>query len=167
VGIDDRRLADTVEYVAIRRVQDRYADIVNRRTWSELHEVMRPGCTLTLDLGDKDLVFDGPGAIGDFIGSELERFSFFEFVILNTVIEVDLDAGTAGARMYMQELRQNVSDGRRTNAFGVYQDRFEQDSDGRWWFARRRYNSYSRTQIDGPENEQVVFDVPVIALSDL
>ncbi len=167
MDIDARRLAETVEYVAIRRLQDRYADIVNRRTWSELHEVMRPQCRLTLDLGDKELAFDGPGAIGDFIGEQLEVFSFFEFVILNTVIEVDLDGGTAGGRMYMQELRQNVSDGRRTNAYGVYQDRFEQDPDGRWWIARRLYNSYSRTQVDGPEHEQIVFDVPVRALDQL
>src|SRR6478609_9153270 len=165
--IDDRRVAETVEYVAVRRVQDRYADIVTRRAWPELHELMRPDCRLSLDLGDRTLGYDGPQAIGDFISEQLEVFSFFEFVILNTVVEVDLDAGVARARMFMQELRQNVSDGRRTNAFGVYQDRFEQDPDGRWWFARRRYNSYSRTQIDGPENEQVVFDVPVIALGDL
>ena len=54
MGIDERRLAETIEYVAVRRLQDRYADIVNRRTWDELHEVMRPDCTLTLDLGDRD-----------------------------------------------------------------------------------------------------------------
>jgi hypothetical protein len=167
VGIDERRLAETIEYVAVRRLQDRYADIVNRRTWDELHEVMRPDCRLTLDLGDRELAFDGPGAIGGFIGEQLEAFSFFEFVILNTVVELDLDAGTAGARMYMQELRQNVSDGRRTNAFGVYHDRFDQDPDGRWWIAARRYNSFSRTQIDGPEHEQVVFPLPDITLADL
>jgi hypothetical protein len=167
VAIDDRRLAETIEYVAIRRLQDRYADIVNRRTWQELHEVMRPGCRLTLDLGDTEKAFDGPAAIGDFIGTQLEQFSFFEFVILNTVVHVDVDAGSAGARTYMQELRQNVDDGRRTNAFGVYQDGFERDPDGRWWFARRRYNSYSRTQVQGPEHEQVVFDVPVVPLDEL
>ena len=167
MGIDDRRLAETVEYVAVRRVQDRYADIVTRRAWPELHELMRPDCRLSLDLGDRTLGYDGPQAIGDFIGEQLEAFSFFEFVILNTVVEVDLDGGVARARMFMQELRQNVSDGRRTNAFGVYHDRFDQDPDGRWWIAARRYNSFSRTQIDGPENEQVVFPLPDITLADL
>ncbi len=119
MGIDDRRVAETVEYVAVRRVQDRYADIVTRRAWPELHDLMRPDCRLSLDLGDRTLGYDGPQAIGDFIGDQLEAFSFFEFVILNTVVEVDLDAGVARARMFMQELRQNVSDGRRTNAFGL------------------------------------------------
>ncbi len=167
MAIDDRRLAETVEYVAVRRVQDRYADVVTRRAWAELHEIMQPGCTLSLDLGDRQLSFDGPGAIGEFIGGQLEQFSFFEFVILNTVVELDLDAGVARSRMFMQELRQNVSDGRRTNAFGVYHDRFEQDADGRWWFARRRYASFSRTQVPGPEHEQVVFDLPQIELRSL
>jgi hypothetical protein len=167
MGIDDARVAETVEYVALRRLQNRYADIVTRRAWAELHEIMRPTCTLDLDLGDRTMRYDGPGAIGDFIGTELQRFSFFEFVILNTVVDVHVDDGHAAGRMYMQELRQDVDGGRRTNAFGVYHDVFEQDGDGRWWFARRRYASYSRTAIEGPENEQVVFDLPVIALDAL
>lgn len=167
MGIDERRLAETIEYVAVRRLLDRYADIINRRTWEELHEVMRPDCRLSLDMGDREMALDGPGAIGDFISEQLERYSFFEFVILNTVVELDLDARTAGARTYMVEERSNVSDGRRTNAYGVYQDRFEQDPDGRWWIARRRYSSYSRTQVEGPEHEQVVFDVTIHPLADL
>jgi hypothetical protein len=167
VGIDEGRLAETVEYVAVRRLQNRYADVVTRRAWDELHQIMRPSCSLELDLGDRTMRFDGPGAIGEFIGTELRRFSFFEFVILNTVIDVRLAARTAAGRMYMQELRQDVSDGRRTNAFGVYHDAFQQDTDGRWWIARRRYASYSRTAVEGPENEQVVFDLPVIGLDDL
>jgi hypothetical protein len=128
---NEERLAEALDYLDIRRLQNRYADIVTRRAWAELHEIMRPGCKLELDLGDNQMVFDGPQAIGDFIGEQLEAFEFFEFVILNTVIEVDVEAGVAGGRMYMQELRQNVSDGRRTNAYGVYHDRFERH-DGTW-----------------------------------
>ncbi|HZJ27942.1 MAG TPA: nuclear transport factor 2 family protein [Acidimicrobiia bacterium] len=167
MSIESERVAETVEYVALRRLQNRYGDIVTRRAWPELHEIMRPTCTLALDLGDAAGQLDGPGAIGDFIGGQLEQFSFFEFVILNTVVEINRAVGTAGARMYIQELRQNVTDGRRTNAFGVYHDHVERDADGRWWFARRRYGSFSRTQALGPENEQVVFDLPVFALDEL
>ena len=167
MSTDAERMAETVEYVALRRLQNRYADIVTRRAWAELHDIMRPDCSLSLDLGDDTKRFDGPGAIGDFIGAQLEQFEFFEFVILNTVIEIDMAAATAGARMYMQELRQNVSDGRRTNAFGVYHDHFERDGDGRWWITRRRYGSFSRTVAPGPEHEQVVFDLPVLALDEL
>jgi hypothetical protein len=61
--------------------------------------------------------------------------------------------------MYMQEARQNASDGRRTDAFGVYHDRLEKH-DGRWWLAKRLYGSYSRTTAERPENEQVVFPLP-------
>jgi hypothetical protein len=86
---------------------------------------------------------------------------------LTPVGAAERDAGVARARMFMQELRQNVSDGRRTNAFGVYHDRFDQDADGRWWIAARRYNSFSRTQVEGPEHEQVVFPLPAITLADL
>ena len=162
----EERLAEALDYLDIRRLQNRYADIVTRRTWDELHEIMRPGCTLELDLGDETKVFDGPQAIGDFIGDSLTQFSFFEFVILNTVIEVDVAGGVAGGRMYMQELRQNVSDGWRTNAYGVYHDRFERH-DGTWWLARRRYASFSRTIAPGPENEQVVFPLKPLDLRSL
>lgn len=162
----DERLLEALDYLDIRRLQNRYADIVTRRDWAELHDIMRPDCTLELDLGDDAMKFDGPGAIGDFIGESLTQFSFFEFVILNTVIDVDVAGGVAGGRMYMQELRQNVSDGRRTNAYGVYHDRFERH-DGRWWLARRRYASFSRTIAPGPEHEQVVFPLKPLDLGTL
>jgi hypothetical protein len=162
----EERLAEALDYLDIRRLQNRYADIVTRRAWPELHEIMRPGCKLELDLGDNQMVFNGPQEIGDFIGEQLEAFEFFEFVILNTVIDVDVEAGVAGGRMYMQELRQNVSDGRRTNAYGVYHDRFERH-DGSWWLARRRYGSFSRTIAPGPEHEQVVFPLPLHDLHSL
>lgn len=160
-------MAEALDYLAVRRLQNRYADIVTRRSWTELHEIMRPTCTLDLDLGDRTMRFDGPGAIGDFIGTELQRFSFFEFVILNTVVHVDVEAGTAGARMYMQELRQDVDGGRRTNAYGVYHDHFERDPDDRWWIARRRYGSFSRTAAPGSLVEQDVFPLPVFPLDAL
>lgn len=163
---NDARLSEALDYLDIRRTQNRYADIVTRRAWAELHEIMRPTCRLELNLGDSTMAFDGPGAIGDFIGDQLTQFSFFEFVILNTVIDVNVETGVAGARMYMQELRQNVSDGRRTNAYGVYHDRFERH-DGKWWIATRKYGSFSRTAVDGPENEQVVFPLPEFDLRSL
>ena len=103
---------------------------------------------------------DGPVAIGAFISEQLEQFSFFEFVILNSVVHIDDDGARAGARMYMQEARQNVTDGRRTDAFGVYHDRLERH-DGKWWLAKRIYGSYSRTIAARPEHEQVVFPLPV------
>lgn len=161
----DLEVAETVAWVALRRLQHRYADIVTRRAWPELAEIMRPDCVITVDVVDRALEFHGPGAIGDFIGTQLEQFDFFEFVILNTVMDIDAPAGTATARMYMQEARQNVDDGRRSDTYGVYHDRFERTHDGRWWFARRRYRSYARTDTS-PEasRDLVVFDLPVLDL---
>ncbi len=166
VAVGDR-LAETIDYVAVRRLQDAYADIVTRRAWAELGGVMDPDCELALELGDRSMSITGPEEIGRFIGGQLERFSFFEFVILNTVIDVDPAAGTAAARMYMAELRQDHSDGRRTNAFGVYHDRMARDASGRWRFTVRRYGSYSRTADEGTDHDQVVFDLPVIDLAGI
>ncbi len=164
--IDDHRLAAALDELDVRRLQARYADVVTRRAWSELHDLMRADCRLELDLGDRQLAFAGPAAIGDFIGGQLEQFSFFEFVVLNAVIEVDTGAGVARARMYMQELRQGVADGRRSTTYGVYHDRFERHDD-RWWFARRRYGSYSRTAAPGSPHDQDVFPLPEIPLGEL
>lgn len=163
--LDDDAVAEAVAYTQLRRLQSRYADIVTRRAWPELHEIMRDDCVITVNLVDDEIHFHGPQAIGDFIGGQLEQFDFFEFVILNTVMEIDAAAGTATARMYMQEARQNIADGKRSDTFGVYHDRFERDHDGAWWFARRRYQSYART--NGGERAQGSGDLTVFALPEI
>lgn len=163
----ETQLSETIAYIALRRLQNRYADIITRRAWPELHEIMRPDCVVTVDLLDRAFDFDGPQAIGDFIGAQLEQFSFFEFVILNTVMDIDTDAGTATARMYMQEARQTVAEGRRSDTFGVYHDRLDRDPDGRWWFAGRLYRSYARTNPAGADEDLTVFDLPDIDLGEL
>lgn len=166
-GADTTALDETVAYVAIRRVQNTYADIVMRRAWEDLRDVMEPGCTLSLDLGDQSRELSGPGAIGEFIGGQLERFSFFQCTILNTVVKIDLEASTAATRMYMHELRQNSSDGLRSHAYGVYHDSMRRDADGSWRFAHRRYGSYSRFAIESAEHDQVTFELPVIELDSI
>ncbi len=159
-------LDETIDFIAIQRVHSAYADIVTRRAWDELTTIMLSSCSLTLNLGDRTMSIDGPTSIGAFIGEQLEQFSFFEFIILNSVAHIDEDGSRAGARMYMQEARQNVSDGRRTDAFGVYHDRLEKH-DGKWLLAKRIYGSYSRTIVQRPENEQIVFPLPVHDLTSL
>ena len=76
-------------------------------------------------------------------------------------------SGTATARMYMQEARQNVDDGRRSDTYGVYHDRFDRDPGGRWWFARRRYRSYARTNPAGSDADLTVFDLPDTPLDEV
>ena len=98
-----------------------------------------PDCPIVVDVRHKKFELIGPAQYGEFIARQIERFSLFEFVLLNTVMRIDVPAGVAAARVYMQEIRQNVSDGRRTDAYGVYHDRLVRDSAGRWWFAKRHY----------------------------
>jgi len=150
-------MQETIDYIALRRLQNGYADIVTRRAWPELHEIFRADCVVTVDVVDRSMEFDGPQAIGDFIGGQLEQFDFFEFIILNTVMKIEADAGRATARMYIQEARQNVSDGNRSDSFGVYHDRLDRDEDGRWWFAQRHYQSFARTNPPGHPADLTVF----------
>jgi hypothetical protein len=139
--------AETVDYVALRRLQDAYADIVTRRAWAELEDIFLPDLRLTLDRRTMaPLVLDGPRAIGDFIGTAITGLDFFEFVILNTrvVLRHRGDGDRAVARMYMNELRHDAGSGQWTTVYGVYHD-VHRRVDGRWWFAERRYHTLART----------------------
>jgi hypothetical protein len=140
---------ETVDYIAVRRLQDAYADVVNRRAWPELHDLFRPEAQVVLDVRRGELLsFSGPAEIGDFIGRSIERFEFFEFVVLGTRVTFDPgDPDRATARLYMCELRQSSDEGRHSVAYGVYHDDHVR-VDGRWWFASRRYHSLARTAPD-------------------
>ena len=164
---DSDQLAETIDYVALRRLQSRYADIVTRQAWSELADIVRADCTVVVDVRDRQFELVGPSEYGEFIARQIERFDLFQFVMLNTVMSIDAAAGTAGARLYIHEIRQNVSDGRRTDAYGVYHDRFERDGEGCWWFARRRYRSFARTAEPRGASDFVVFDPAPIPLEEI
>jgi hypothetical protein len=162
--VDDPRIAETVNYVAIRRLQNTYADVVTRRAWSELPELFVPGARITIDLRSAPpMHVDGPEALGEFIADAIAGFDFFEFVILNTVIELGIggDPDTAAGRMYMSELRQDRESGRRTTTFGLYNDRYRCDG-GKWCFERRLYHSLAR-----PSPDTLAYDLPVLRLDDL
>jgi len=138
---------ETIDYVAICRLQSAYADSVTRRAWSELDDLFLPSATVTVDtVTSTPIELVGPGAVGEFISGAVERFEFFELVILNTTVDVHHggDPDTARARQFTCELRKDRSNGRLTNAFGVYHDEYSR-IDARWWFARRRYQSLART----------------------
>ena len=136
-------LQETIDYVAISRLQSAYADVVNRRTWTELADLFLPDAPVRVDTVTNPVVdLAGPGALGEFIGGAIARFEFFEFVILNTRVDIAGDA--ARGRVFMCELRQDAGSGRFTRAFGVYHDDYRR-VDGRWWFAARRYQSLARS----------------------
>ena len=81
---------DTADVVALWRLQSTYADIVTRRAWSELATVFTPDVTIEVDtVTAAPQHLEGPDGFAAFVGPATDRFDHFEFVILNTVVEVD------------------------------------------------------------------------------
>jgi hypothetical protein len=143
-------LRDAVDEVSIRALISTYADVVNRRAWPELTELVVADAPITIDLRDRPAIeIVGPVALGEFIGGAIERFAFFEFVALNVHVErrVDTDVDHAAVRTYMCELRQD-HDGAPSRAFGLYQDAVARTAGG-WRFARRSYQSMGRGEYGG------------------
>lgn len=140
---------DTEAYIAITRLQSAYADVVTRRAWPELPDLFLPNCPIFVDTITRPRIeLSGPDELAAFIGTALERFDFFEFVILNTV--VDVTSRSARARVYIEEIRHESESDRWSSAFGLYQDSYVRHDDG-WLFAERRYRSLARKTIDGSE----------------
>ncbi|MBV9870946.1 MAG: nuclear transport factor 2 family protein [Frankiaceae bacterium] len=147
-------MSETDDVVALWRLQATYADIVTRRAWPDLNTVFRPDVTIELDTMTSDLRrFIGPDQFVDFVSAATDRFDHFEFVILNTVVEVT-GADSANGRIFMSEIRREAATGDWSTAYGLYQDRYVR-VDNQWWFTNRRYRSLARTGVDGG-----VFGVP-------
>jgi hypothetical protein len=140
-------IEETVDYVAISRLQSAYADVVTRRAWPELATLFLADAPVHVDTVTNPVIeLTGPQAVGDFIAGAIEKFEFFEFVVLNRVASIapDGDPDRATGRMYICELRQELANGHWTQSYGVYHDDFRR-VDGRWWFAERHYQSLART----------------------
>ena len=117
--VDPSELQSALDQLAIRNLQAAYGDAVTRRAWDDLVPMFVPDCPVRLDLRDgRVLEHVGPHEIGEFIARSIERFEFFEFALLNSVVFVDGDAATG--RLYMWELRQDAATHRWSNAFGLY-----------------------------------------------
>jgi len=140
-------LQDAVDYIAITRLQNAYADTVTRRAWAEFHDLFLADAPVYVDTVTNPVItLVGPQQVGDFIGTAVERFEFFEFVPLSTRVELRAggDPDRATARLYICELRQDAASGHFTQAFGVYQDDYRR-IDGHWLFAQRNYQSLARS----------------------
>src|SRR5438046_8448449 len=134
---------ETIDYIAVNRLQHAYADIATRRAWAELDEIFVPDIPISIDLRDREpLVFDSCEGFRAFVSAAVDRFEFFEFVLLNprVYLEHEGDPDAAVARMYMSELRQDHAEHTWSVVYGVYLDRFRR-LDGRWWFVSRNYSS--------------------------
>ena len=131
----------TDDYVAITRLQAAYADVVTRRAWTELEPLFVSAAPIRLDTVTRPVIeLTGASGLAGFLVTAMDRFAFFQFVILNAVVDVDGDS--ARGRMHIAELRQDHEGGWST-AFGRYDDDYRRD-DGRWRFASRRYRSLAR-----------------------
>jgi hypothetical protein len=134
---------DTAAYIAVTRLQAAYADVVTRRAWAELDSLFTPDAAISIDTVTRPVVdVTGPRAFAEFVAPAVSRFEFFEFVILNAVVDVHDDESASG-RLYMVEIRQDRETKQWSNAFGRYEDDYVA-TDGRWRFARRRYRSLAR-----------------------
>jgi len=133
----------TDAYIAITRLQATYADVVTRRAWAELEPLFVPHAPIHINTVTRPAVdVIGAQGLAEFVAPAVERFEFFEFVILNTVIDVQ-NTTTATGRLYMVEVRQERATHDWSNAFGLYEDDYALH-EGRWRFARRRYRSLAR-----------------------
>ena len=127
-----------VDHVRIDRLQSAYADVVNRRAWSELATLFDPDTPIRLDTATRDPIeLIGPDEFARFVSAAVERFAFFEFVILNRRIELHDDPDSAAARIFMCEIRRDAGTLDWSTAYGVYHDRYRRDAEG-WRFARAR-----------------------------
>jgi hypothetical protein len=135
---------ETLDYVAVCRLQAAYADAVSRRAWSELDALFLPDAQIQVDtVTSAPIELVGAAGIGGFIAGAIERFEFFELVILNVHV-IEADGNTARSRSFTCELRQEQASGHWTNAFGVYHDELSR-GECDWRYARRRYQSLART----------------------
>ena len=118
--------ATTEDYIAIRRLQDSYADVVSRRAFAELHHLFLPEATVMIELPGGTREVTGPEAFGRYVEKRVADLEFFQFVILNSVVDllVDGDSDRARARTHMCELRQGGGDGRFSVLYGLYRDEY-------------------------------------------
>ena len=136
-------LSETDDHVAITRLQSAYADGVTRRDWDQVAALFLPEAPVALDLVTRPTIeLVGPAAITGFIATALERFSFFQFLVLNAHVDLwpDGEHDRATARVFMCELRQTVGETARNDAFGLYRDTCQR-IDGRWRIGARSYRS--------------------------
>ena len=143
-------MRETIDWVALRRLHSAYADIINRRAWPELTDLFLPEARVIVEMpGHDPIEAVGPGALGEFISGAVERFDWFQFVVLEARIELypdgDEDAGVG--RIYMVELRQDRRTGQASQAFGLYQDRYRRTAAG-WRFEQRRFQATTWTSRD-------------------
>lgn len=129
---------DAPAHLAITRIQGRYADIATRRAWAELADLTLSDARFSFELPTGHVLeLVGPGALADFGARATARFSFYEYVPLNTVATV-VNETTAAGRSYSLEIGVDATSGAWTEFYGRYDDEYARTGRG-WQFARRAF----------------------------
>jgi SnoaL-like domain len=161
-SLDVAALQDVIDEGRIRALHADYVDAVNRQAWSEFEDLFLPDAHLTVVKGPSssdDVI--GPAAIGGLIAGYVSVYEFLIQVVLNARIRVRYqgDPDRAFARLYIAEFRQVTTSGRSIESSGVYHDEYQR-SEGRWWFARRRYDRIYATAPKELEVHPFPTDLP-------
>ncbi len=155
MALDQQAIEEMAGHLGIQRLLAAFADAMNRRAWHELSALFLADAKIELTPWKRPpIVVTGPEALGRFIHEATERFGYFQFVLLNSRIELALDTDSAQGRNFICEYRRDKASGDWTQVFGVYHDRFRRIA-GRWWFAHRTFHPLAS---NGSDN--VLFDVP-------
>jgi SnoaL-like domain len=137
---------DPLAYVAIMRLQQAYADIATRRAWPEIASLAVPDARFSFDTRSGNVVeVIGAEAFGEFGAKTTGRFSFYQYVPLNTFVAIS--AGTAQGRSYSLELCEDRDTKEWINFYGLYHDDYVL-FDGTWRFVRRQYQTLARRTGD-------------------
>src|SRR5258706_3892359 len=90
-------LQETIDYIAITRLQNAYADTVTRRAWAEFHDMFLADAPVRVDtVTNPAIELAGPQQVCDFIGAAVEPFEVFAFAPVST--RVPLSASRDAAR---------------------------------------------------------------------
>lgn len=136
---------ETREVVALLRLQAAYADVVSRRAWEELSTVLAADVDIEIDtVTSPPQHYRSAQEFIDFVGNAVARFDHFQFVILNSLVDIEDSRASANGRIFMCEIRHVADPDEWSTAYGLYQDRYRL-VDGTWWITERRYRSLART----------------------
>ena len=153
--MDEEVLAD----LAIARLQRAYADISTRKAWPEFAALATPDARFSFDTRTSDVMeVVGAVAFAEFGAKMTARFSFYEYIPLNFVVDID-PAGTAQGRAYAFEIGQDRDTDEVITFYGMYHDDYAR-VDGTWLFARRQYHTLARQTGNGPLTSFPILDRP-------
>jgi hypothetical protein len=147
--VEGDAIDDDLVHLAISRLTQRYADVVMRRAWDEMHLLTLPDAVFSFELpSGQTLRFVGPDAIGEFGKHATDSFDFYSYVPLNLVVDVE-ELTTASGRFTSLEHGVDRTTGTWHEFFGHYDDRYVRDA-GTWRFASRKFRTLMTRAHPGP-----------------